>query len=99
MVKQNAVASKYAISLPVIDSVPMSSTLSNGIRRSRMKRRCFGLRRRCRSEHFGRTRLVVLYMGPTRFSNMRSYGLKESQSSGSNNISGIIRDFERNGDV
>eukprot|EP00850_Spirogloea_muscicola_P001596 SM000006S19361 [mRNA] locus=s6:331521:333918:+ [translate_table: standard] len=76
VVEKDAIACKEAICLSVIDSVPMSSNLCHGIRRSRMEHCILVLRRRCCSIHLRRPCLVVLHL-PAGVFNVSANSLKQ----------------------
>ena len=63
-----------------------------------MKRRRFGLRWWSCTEHLGRPGLVVLD-GTTAVDGVRSDGFEEAESAGGNDVGGVIRDLEGDGDV
>lgn len=99
MVEEDPVAGENSVSFAVVYGVPMGGDFGGGVRGSGVEGGGFGLRGWGGSEHFGRSRLVVFDVGATGGGNVGSDGFEEAEGTGGNDVSGVIRDFEGNGDV
>ena len=94
VVEQYPIARENPVRFPVIHCVPMCRAFRRGVRRSRVKRRHFLLRRRRRPEHFGRSSLVVPNMVAPSGGDVGSDSFEETEGPGGDNIGGVIWDLE-----
>lgn len=77
----------------------MGGAFGGGVRGPGVERGGFRLRRRGGSEHFRRPSLVVFDVGSAGCRDVRADSFEEAEGSGSNDVGGVIRDLEGNGDV
>ncbi|KAF5735965.1 phytase family [Tripterygium wilfordii] len=99
VVEQDPVAGVQPIGLTVVHRVPVRGTFGRRVRRSRVKWSGFGLRRRCRSEHFGGSGLVIPDIVPPSGGDVRSHCLEEAEGSSGHDISCVIGNLEGHSDV
>src|SRR5579862_198277 len=98
VIKQDSIADKQAVGLPVIDGVPVGGHLADRIRTARIERGMLVLRRGGCPEHFGGPGLIITNLLAA-LADMITQRFEQPQRTQCIHVGGVFGDVERYFDV